>query len=150
MDFAGMQGGGRSQVKTDAEGNYELRGVQAGQSLQVRATAKGYSPANSAIIEVPQSGTQMGVDITLGAAGRVKVEVADAPQFAQVRAVNVTEDGAAVDGVAPVSQLMRRGKATLDGLSPGRWKVTVNMTNGTPRDPRFVDVTAGDTVTLNF
>jgi protocatechuate 3,4-dioxygenase beta subunit len=150
MDFAGMQGGGRSQVKTDAEGNYELRGVQAGQSLQVRATAKGYSPANSPVIEVPQSGTQMGVDITLGAAGRVKVEVADAPQFAQVRAVNVTEDGAAVDGVAPVSQLMRRGKATLDGLSPGRWKVTVNMTNGTPRDPRFVEVTAGDTVTLNF
>ena len=150
FDVQGMAGGGRTQVKTDAEGLYELRGVQPGKPIQVRATAKGYSPAVSAAVEVPQSGTVSGVDITLGAAGRIKVEVADAPQFAQLRAVAVQEDGTPVDGVAPVSQFLRRGKGTLEGLRPGRWKVTVNEPNGAPRDPRFAEVVAGDTVTVNF
>jgi len=150
FDLAQMGGGGRSQVKTGVDGSYELRGVQAGKPVQVKASAKGFAGAMSAVIELSAGGTKDGVDITLGASGKVKVEVADAQPFAQVRAVKVQADGTAEAGVAPVSQMMRNGKCTLDGLRPGRWKVELRGMQATQRDPLFVEVTAGETATLNF
>ena len=150
IDISQFGGGGRSQQKSAADGSYELRGVQAGQPVQVKATAKGFAAAMSEVVEVAVGGTSDGVDITLGAAGKVKVEVADAPPFGQVRAIKVDAEGVAEAGVPAVSQMMRNGKCTLDGLRPGRWKVELRGLEGNPREPRFVEVVAGETVTANL
>lgn len=150
IDIAQFGGGGRTQQKSAADGSYELRGVQAGKPMQVKATAKGFAAAMSEVVEVAVGGTRDGVDITLGAAGKVKVEVADAPPFGQVRAVKVDADGTAEAGVPAVTQIMRNGKCTLDGLRPGRWKVELRGLEGNPREPRFVEVVAGETVTANL
>ncbi len=151
FDFAQMGGGaGRSQVKSGVDGSYELRGLQPGKPVQVKASAKGFAAAMSAVVELAAGGTKDGVDIALGASGKVKVEVAEAGPFAQARATKVQADGTVEAGVAPVSQLMRNGKCTLDGLRPGRWKVEVRGMQSSQREPLFVEVAAGETATLNF
>lgn len=150
MDLGQFGMGGRGQVKTGADGTYQLRGVQAGKPLQVRATAKGFSAAVSAVVDVSTAGVRDGVDVVLGAAGRVKVEIANGPMFAQIRAVRVEEDGSRIQGVAPVATMMRNGKATLDGLAPGRWKVTTTGMDGQESAPHYVVVVAGETASLQY
>jgi hypothetical protein len=62
-------------------------------------------------------------------------------------------DGEPDASAAPVTQMMRRGGVTLDGLRPGRWKVLLTAPGGEARDarePRIVEVTAGETATLAF
>ncbi|MBM4062821.1 MAG: carboxypeptidase regulatory-like domain-containing protein [Planctomycetes bacterium] len=146
----GGGGRGRGQVKSRADGRYELRGAEPGSSVQVRASAKGFAAALSAPVQVPLAGDRDGVDVVLGAAGTIEVRLAAAPPFAQVVATRVGEDGSAVDGVRPVTQVLRSGKATLDGLAPGRWKVTVRSMGGNDPAPQFVLVEAGRTATVAF
>lgn len=145
-----MGGGGRGQVRTGADGRYELRGVQPGQPLQVKATAKGHSAAMSAVVELTAGGVRDGLDIKLGAAGKVRITVANAPQFAQARATKVDAEGANEAGVPNSAQILRNGKGTLDGLRPGRWKVEILAMDGGQREPRFVEVVAGETAEVQF
>jgi hypothetical protein len=140
-------GGNRRRVTTDADGRYELRGVVGGKGVVVRVTAKGFSPGRSEPVE-PVGGTVTDdVDVTLAAAGSVKVTVATETPFASARA---TWDGPEADGVAPVMQMVRSGSATLDGLRPGRWRIAVSGPNGGIGEERRVEVKAGGTVELSF
>ncbi len=148
MEMFGVGLGGKS-TKTDASGRYELRGVQAGTSLQVRVTAKGHAPAVSAPFEVAAGGTRDGVDLQLPRAGRIKVTAEKAPfLFASANRLDAT--GQPVKDVTPVVQMLRNGTGTLDGLLPGRWRVSLRTPNGDKQQPRDVDVVAGETVTVAF
>lgn len=147
MGFGGRNGG--RSVRTGDDGSYELKGVELGVPLQVRVTARGYASALSAVVEVPPAGVRSGVDVVLGAAGKVRVEVAGAGMFAAARAVKIGADGERLSDVPPVTQMLRGGKGTLDGLSAGRWRISVQGMDDTPRE-RVVEVVAGDTVSLVF
>ncbi|MBL8725668.1 MAG: carboxypeptidase regulatory-like domain-containing protein, partial [Planctomycetes bacterium] len=146
MGFGGRNGS--RSVRTGDDGFYELKGVELGVPLQVRVTARGYASALSAVVEVPQEGLRTGVDVVVGAAGKVRVEVAGAGMFAALRAVKVGADGERLPNVPPVTQVLRGGKGTLDGLSAGRWQVSVEGMDGQTREPRVVEVVVGQTVNL--
>lgn len=145
MDLFG--GGGRS-AKTDATGRYELRGLQTGVPLQVRATAKRHVAASSAALELTPGAVRDGVDLQLEIAGRVKVTSAEKSPFLVAAAQRLGEGGA-VEG-RPIVQMLRSGSGTLDGLAAGRWRVTLQVPTGESPAPKDVDVVAGETVELAF
>ena len=143
----GMGFGGSSQTTAD-DGSFELRGVAADAALEVHATAKGLAPATvEATVALGEA--RDGVDVQLGAAGRIEVTVAEKAMFAAVQATYVTETDERVD---PVMQLMRRGKGVLQGLRPGTWEVTYQGMNRGEGEPpkRTVEVVAGQTATVDF
>ena len=50
----------------------------------------------------------------------------------------------------PVLQPLRRGSGTLQGLRPGRWKVERMGMAGPEGQPQFVEVVAGQTVSVTL
>ncbi|MBL8730556.1 MAG: carboxypeptidase regulatory-like domain-containing protein [Planctomycetes bacterium] len=149
LEMLGGGTGGKS-AKSDANGRYELRGVQAGTSLQVRATAKGHAPAQSAAFEVEAGGARDGVDLQLRQAGRIKVTMATKTPFVFATASPLDAAGNVDKDAKPVVQMLRNGAGTLDGLRAGRWRVTLRTPNGEAEPPRDVDVVAGETATIAF
>jgi protocatechuate 3,4-dioxygenase beta subunit len=144
----GLELGGGSTVKTDATGAFELRGVEPDVELVVHATAKGYAPA-SVKVTAARGTTATAPNVALGQAGKIKVSAAIDSPFAAATARWVGDGD-----VAPVVQMLRRGKGTLDGLRPGSWEVTVEGAGmrgaeGEPKKQR-VEVLAGQTVEIAF
>ncbi|MBI5851701.1 MAG: carboxypeptidase regulatory-like domain-containing protein [Planctomycetes bacterium] len=151
-EFAGVGGpiemGGNQgrRTRSDANGRYELRGVDPSAPLVVRATKKGLAPGSSAPVQAPRGSMTDGIDVTMRAAGTVVVRAANAAGPAMARA---TWDGPETDGVEPVTQMFRNGVATFDSLRTGRWKIVLER-SGQPSEPRVVDVTAGASVDVAF
>jgi hypothetical protein len=146
-----MLGGGRGRsVKTGDDGAFELRGLQTGVRLQVRASAKGFAAVLSEPFQLAPGGVRSGVDLQLLASGRIRVTMVDSVAFASARAQLLDAAGDVVPGVPPVMQILRRGAGTLDGLRPGRWRVEILLPGGDPREPRTIDVIAGETATAAF
>lgn len=141
--FAGR--GSRGQVTTDAQGRYELRGVEDGKPVVVRAQAKGFAAATSKPV-TPAAGTTTGdVDVQLIAAGSVRVRYATQTPFATVQATCTS-----VEGVTPVTRMMRRGEATLEGMQAGTWRIALMLPGGEAPTPRTVDVVPGQVVDVSF
>lgn len=145
-----LGGVGGQSVKTDASGRYELRGLQVGTKLQVRASAKGSAPAASAPFEVQPGAVRDGVDLQLERAGRIKVTSTEKVPFAMAMARRLGADGEPEKGETPVIQMMGNGSTTLSGLRAGRWRVTLQMPSGDAEKTQDVDVTAGQTATVAF
>lgn len=140
------QADGNRTVKTDGTGAFELRGVDGDVELQVHASAKGFEPT-VATATVARGTTRAGVELRLGAAGRIEVTVsgAEISPFAMVRASFVDESA----GVAPQKQRLRKGKCTLEPLRPGEWRIAYEAGDG-PGVVRTVEVKAGETRTVDF
>jgi hypothetical protein len=151
-------GGGSRVVKTDAEGRFELRGLQAGQRLRVRATARGFAAAASQAFQLDGSGAVPELEVRLLAAGKVKVTSPGAGPLVSVRARLLGADGQPDPAVVPVVQLLQRGSGTLQGLQPGTWQLELVevLGGGRPRGEvgtnagRTVVVTAGATVEVSL
>jgi hypothetical protein len=138
-------------IKTELDGSFVLRGVEPGVELEVVATGKGFAPAETKITATGGTTSAIG-DLRLGAAGTVKVTSQASEALAMVTA-QFTGEGAAAPAspMAPVTQMARRGKATLTGLRPGTWKVTLQtMQGGEGAKERTVQVVAGQTTTVEF
>ncbi len=140
--FGGRRGGG---VTTDDQGRYELRGVQDGVPITVRAQAKGCAPATSKPVTPAAGTTTDDVDVQLLAAGSVRVRYTTQAPFASVMATCTS-----AEGVPPVTRMLRRGEVTLDGLQPGTWKLTLMLPGGTAPDPRTVEVVPGQVVDVAY
>ncbi len=140
--FSGRRG---TQVTTDAQGRYELRGVQDGQSILVRAQAKGFAAASSKPVQPARGTTTEGVDVQLLAAGSVRVRAATQAPFASVTATCTSMEGA-----TPVTRMLRRGEATLDGLQPGTWRIALQLPGTPAAEPRSVEVVAGKVAEVAF
>ncbi|MCA8973845.1 MAG: carboxypeptidase regulatory-like domain-containing protein [Planctomycetes bacterium] len=147
----GMRSGADAQ-ETDDNGAFELRGVAADVRLLVEASAKGMAPATTEA-KVARGQTVSNIEVKLGQAGKIAVTIADTQSnpFAAATAKYVGDDEDA-DSVAPVMQILRRGKGTLDGLRPGKWEVEYRgMSRGDqPPQKRVVEVVAGETTTVDF
>jgi hypothetical protein len=144
----GMNLGG-STIKTDASGTFELRGVDPDVELLVQATAKGFAPASTKMTAA-RGTTVQAPALQLGTAGRIRVTVATEAPFAAVRATFVGKG----DAVPPVTQILRKGKGTLDGLRPGTWEIEYHgMDAGdanAPERKRTVEVVAGQTLDVDL
>jgi len=168
--FAGAQfgNGGRTEARTGNDGRFELRGVQGGVPLIVRAQAKGFAGGASAAVEVQPGSTRDGVEVQLAIGGALRVRASSDQPFASVTATMQGDEG---KGVAPAFAMLSNGTAVLEGLKPGRWQVTLRTMRG-PRggrsgrggnagagnagaaggdpEPRIVDVAPGQTVDVVF
>jgi protocatechuate 3,4-dioxygenase beta subunit len=156
-------GGGRTEARTGGDGRFELRGVQGGVPLIVRAQAKGFAGGASAPVAVAPGSTRDGVDVQLAIGGAVRVRASTDQPFASVTATMQGDEG---KGVAPAFAMLANGTAVLEGLKPGRWQVSLRTMRGprAPRggnaapavaaggdpEPRTVDVAAGQTVDVVF
>ena len=136
-----------SRARSAADGTYELRGVQPDVPLQVRASAKGHSTASGLPVRAARGATINGVDVALGAAGSIRVRTTIEGSFLMV---NATFAGESEDRVDPTMQMLRDGTATLSGLRPGRWTVTLRGQDVPEMAPRTVEVVAGSTVDVQF
>ena len=113
--------GGGAQIKTDAEGRFEMKGVQPGMALVVRASKGGFAGGESAPVELAAGGSMADLRVQLTKGGTVNVSSSSSQAFAFVVA---TYDGTDAKGVQPKVALLSGGKATLDGLRPGTWRIT--------------------------
>jgi len=127
------------------DGRFELRGVQSGVPLVVRAEASGFAAATSTPVEVARGGTHAGVELQLGAAGSVRVRAAPELPFAAVTATREPADDKAV----PVFVMVRNGTALLTGLTPGTWRLELRVGRQPPQQRR-VEVVAGQTAEAQF
>ncbi len=143
----GMNLGGGSTIRTDATGAFELRGVDPDVEILVSASQKGFSPVSAKIIATRGTTTTL-PELRLGAAGKVRVTSTNEQPFGGVRAT-WKGDG---DAVPPVMAMMRRGKATLEGLRPGLWEISIETMNrsGGEAPKRTVEVLAGQTVDVEM
>lgn len=150
--MAGMMGGmglGGSKQRTNAQGEFELRGVAADVELAVRVTAKSLSPV-AASATVAEGQTKGPLQLTMQAAGRIEVTIAKAQMFSAVQATFVD---AGAEGVEPIMQVLRGKKGTLEGLRPGNWELAyLSMQNRNPEDAPKITVTvvAGQTTNADF
>jgi protocatechuate 3,4-dioxygenase beta subunit len=143
--------GGGSSVRSGDDGSFELVGVQSGVLLRVRASAKGFAGAIAEPFQLPAGGVRQDLVLALTAAGKVEVTSAETGGFFTVRAVLLDASGQPVPGVAPAGERLRRGRATLDGLRSGRWRIELMQLppTGTPAS-REVEVVAGQTSSVAF
>ncbi|MEZ6036232.1 MAG: carboxypeptidase-like regulatory domain-containing protein [Planctomycetota bacterium] len=151
----GMNLGGKT-IKSDDFGQFVLKGVAPDTPLRVRATAKGFAPS-AGEVTVARGADQSGFELRLGAAGKIRVVVADPPGFAMAMATYDGDDLDDDEPSTPVMQMLRKGKGTLDGLRPGRWKVRLQVMNrgggdqgGDGDNERTIEVVAGETVQVDF
>src|SRR5690606_19593103 len=94
----------RAHTVTAADGSYELRGVEAGVALLVRARASGSLPGAAAPVEVQAGSVLDGVDLVLEDAGRIAVRAPIEP--GGLATATFLEEG---DAVEPVRARLRDG-----------------------------------------
>ncbi|MBK7645492.1 MAG: carboxypeptidase regulatory-like domain-containing protein [Planctomycetes bacterium] len=151
MTFGGS-GGGEAQ-RTDAEGNYTLRGVLTDTDIVVHATSKDFSPANSEKFRVVADQTLRGIDVHPKQGGILDVHVTRAGQPVRNALVNASHKDK--DGNEDSQQTEMTGPggiAHFAGLEPGDWEYSVDeltdvgdSPDSTPKQSKTVVVTAGQT-----
>ena len=138
---------GNLGIKSDATGAFELRGIDGDVELQLRVSAKGFE-ATAVNVTVARGTTRSGVELRLGAAGRIQVSVpsADRTPMASVTASFADESA----GVTPVQRMLLQGKCTIEGLRPGAWRVEYVPRVDSKPLVRTVEVVAGQTAKVEF
>ncbi|MCU0865950.1 MAG: carboxypeptidase-like regulatory domain-containing protein [Planctomycetes bacterium] len=152
LEALGGGGGGRS-VKSGDDGTFELVGVQAGVPLRVRASSKGLAAAGSESFQLAPNEAREGLVLQLGAAGKIDVTAGGAGGgIVSARARRLDASGQPEAATAAVMQVLRRGRGTLDGLQPGRWRVELVQLppTGAAAESREVEVVAGQTAAIVF
>jgi protocatechuate 3,4-dioxygenase beta subunit len=151
----GPPGGGDARSTTDENGKYALRGVLADVDLVVQADPKDAQPAHSETFKVKPDETKKGVDLKLERGGSIQVAVARAGKPVGGFLARAT----LVDGepVPKIQFVGPSGSAKLNGLKPGKWKISLDPIQGkigsdAPREvpDQEVDVRVGETAKANF
>jgi protocatechuate 3,4-dioxygenase beta subunit len=143
------------QARTDGEGRYQLRGVTPDVELQVRAEGKGLQPARSEAFRVGHDEVRRNVDLALETAGSIDVS-ALRPDGSPARNLLVTARHEPPAGSEPAearTEFLEEGKALIDGLAPGTWRLSAQVLG--PRDSEapedlVVEVKAGETSQATF
>ncbi|MBL8804600.1 MAG: carboxypeptidase regulatory-like domain-containing protein [Planctomycetes bacterium] len=151
--------GGPESVKTDSDGRYALRGVSTGVKLEVHAEAKGLQPARSEAFELSENELKSGVNLKLEQAGSAEVSVFRADGTpAQMVIVTATPEGEIAKSAERKTEFIQEsGKALLDGLAPGTWRIAVRPVglggggaNGATAEPQAVVVKPGVAANVRF
>lgn len=146
-----LGGGGPAEVRTDAEGRFELLGVRSGCPLRVRATARLHVPGTAGTEPLAPGESRDGITIRLAPAGRVRIKTT------VEGAMSVEAEWAGPDTPPPgandkPTSLLKSGRATIDGLHPGPWRLRVEGTGALADRPmeRTVMVVAGETLSVDL
>ena len=145
--FQSVGGGDRLPVVTNAQGDFELRGVQTGKPILVSAAGEGYQKVTSAPIEVSEGGRKTGLELVANRAGSILVSYlnsAGAPGgMAQVQLKSLDNETA-----PEKSGVTDEGVCELTGLAPGRYRLWIesDFTDREAKlpDPVEVTVVAGE------
>ncbi|MEM9798864.1 MAG: carboxypeptidase-like regulatory domain-containing protein [Planctomycetota bacterium] len=138
-----------NEVRTDEDGRYSLRGVEAEVELQVVVSADGWDDARSERFEVGEGVTRGGIDVDLEQPGSIVIEIEGGAEGAMAM---LRRRGAFAQ--QPRFQSIIGASTTVDDLAPGTW--TVRLLGGpggtvrTDPDEAEVTVTAGETATVEF
>lgn len=142
------EGGGGTRARTDSEGRYELRGVQAGVDLVVRGRGEGMQPGSSETVRVEVDEHRRGVDLALAVAGWIEVEGVFADGSPAVNLlVSARYEGERRDVDPQTILLDGSGKGRIEGLAPGSWRLTARQigpnSSEAPPAETVVDVLPG-------
>ncbi len=149
--FLGMS---KSTTRTDIDGHYVVAGVRADAPLQIVVQADGFTDAVSGTVTVSERETRGIPAIKLERAGTVLVtfaseEIGDDLYFATAK----PEEGtAARDKI----ELMRGGRASIGGLTAGRWIIQAQRADRSADGGRegtatvTVEVKPGETVEVEL
>jgi protocatechuate 3,4-dioxygenase beta subunit len=145
--------GAGPEVRTDADGRYELRGVRSGTPIRVLAQTPLAVDRRSEPFEVGPDEERDDVDLTLDPAGSIALTVTDGAGrpsgFCMAVATYLGADG---EAVPPQREFVREsGEATLTGLRPGPWRVSLELFGEggpTPGPSSDVVVAAGEELEL--
>ena len=142
-----------TEARTDEDGFYQLRGVEADVDLQVKASGGDFEPTSSEVLRVPAGSVEGGVDLVLKQAGKLAVVVSasDGTPAANVM-VSATFTGESEERVEPKFEFIQRGgEATLSGLKPGAWRVTLRKIGEEEGEQnQDVEVVAAQTTDVSF
>ena len=143
-------GGGAPEIKTDDNGEFELRGLRAGTALVVRVRASGFT-RSSTKVTLREGEARRGFDVRLVVGGKIRIKVnGKIPAIGTISAT-FADDSQKVD---PTMGILKDGRCTLRGLRPGRWKVTLTGVNlgedQTKPVTKEVVVVAGESTRLEF
>jgi protocatechuate 3,4-dioxygenase beta subunit len=119
---------------TDAEGRYTLRGVTSDVDLVVQAEGDTVQPGKSEVVRLAPNEVKEGIDLELEAAGSILVEAKlsdGAP--ARFQLVQAEYLGESDPPLQPKFGFLQQGSTELNGLKPGRWKVSVRSAQGGPQ-----------------
>ena len=150
--LAELFGGGiQHEVRTDKDGAFELGGVRPGVPLRVRATSRLHVGDSVRVDALPAGSARDCVELRLGPAGRVRVRAAIEGALS-VKAEWIGGTPAPKGAGSPRTAMLKAGRATLEGLPPGRWKLGLG---GVPAVEargieRTVEVGPGQTVAVEF
>lgn len=144
-------GGIQHEVRTDKDGAFELGGVRPGVPLRVRATSRLHVADSVRVDALPAGSARDGVELRLGPAGRVRVR-ASIEGALSVRADWIGGTPAPKGAGSPRTAMLKSGRATLEGLPPGRWKLGLEGSPGVEARglERTVEVGPGQTVSVEF
>ena len=149
---------GGKQALTDSNGNYSLRGIRDGVDIVIKAEGGAVKPGKSEVLNLAPDEFQQNVNLLLGAAGKLEIvaEQADGRPGSNLLVIAVW-DGPEDGEVERKTGFMRDGTTTLDGLTPGPWRVEVReiVGLGGAEEPegipdQVVQVKAGETVVAAF
>jgi len=139
---------------TDEDGRYVLRGVTPDVDLVVNGEYSSAQPGSSDPVRVAADESRRGVDLVLEPAGSLKVSAYNADgttaQFLMV-AANLVED----ESVTERGFIGPSGSATLSGLRPGVWNVSLRPAGPMggeiePPEPQQAEVLVGEVRELDF
>lgn len=140
-NLVGQLGGtGSRSARTDRDGRFELRGIPAGTSIAITASAAKHVDATSAAFELADGETRESDALVLIEAGslRVELESSSGTQLPQsVSAIYLGEPAS-----DPAAGFVRRNKVLLRNLRPGPWRVTAG------ERVEQVEVEAGQTLEI--
>jgi len=148
-------GGDEPTARTDDDGRYTLRGVRPGVKLIVKAESKGYRSAKSAELELGPNEVESHVDLQLLQSGSIEVRVFEGGTALAQGLVTARRVGES-EGADSPRGIIEGGRARLDDLEPGRWKVEVRSFGAgfdrreQPASEQEVEVEAGATATVRF
>lgn len=135
-------------VRTDSDGEFTLPGVEPERRLFLRVSARRHVTRTIEVEPVTAGTTREGVQVALAGAGRVRVSVSKSiPALAVTASWSGPDGGTVPDNVSGV---LKRGRVTLDGLTPGRWKIELEGPGGSEPEAQFVDVVAGETHRIDW
>lgn len=145
----GGKTGGPASVRTAADGTFELRGVRPDTPLLVSAKARLHVQGSAPVAPLTAGSTRENIEVVLQPAGRVRVSAVG------VRgALSVELEWAGPQGPNPPREregLLKRSRATIDGLLPGTWRVTLSgMGIADDIQPRTIEIQAGKTARVDF
>ncbi|MEM9800915.1 MAG: carboxypeptidase-like regulatory domain-containing protein, partial [Planctomycetota bacterium] len=145
-----------SMGRTDSEGRFRIVGVRADTPLEVFARADGFSDVCSDPVTIAPRETRDVGRLQVARSGSILVTILG--DSLESRILFVTARPAEDETTANESlELVRAGRARIDGLAPGRWTIA---TRGTRRDGtqeglvdeagRTVEVKAGETTEVEL